>query len=243
MIFENYYLVIWGAAFFTAIVSATIGMMGGTVLIAILAQYLKLEVLIPVHGIIQLSSNGTRAWFIREAINWRISFQFIVGVLIGSVCGSIYVMRVNEAYYNIVLGLFILAITLVPKFKTPMHFKGKWSVLGFVASFIGLFMGAVGVLVGSVFLADKIEKREMISTQATCQTVLHLAKVLVFVSLGFAIGPWLSLLAGALLMTYFGSWVGTRILDKIPEKIFRKVLTVVVAFLACRLIWQGISAF
>jgi uncharacterized membrane protein YfcA len=33
-----------------------------------------------------------------------------------------------------------------------------------------------------------------------------------------------------------------EILDKIPEKIFRKILTVVVALLAARLIWNGLAA-
>ncbi len=236
MNFESYYYIIWAAAFFTAIVSATIGMLGGTLILAVMAQYLKMEVLIPIHGLVQFTSNSSRAWYIRDAINWKISRECIFGILIGSIAGSYYVVKIDENIYNIFLGTFILAITFMPKFKLPIPTRGKWVGLGFIASFIGLFLGAVGVFVGAVFLSEKIPKREMVATQATCQTAVHLAKVAVFTSLGFVIWPWLTLLLGTLLLTSLGSWVGTKILDKIPEKIFRRVLTALVALLGLRLI-------
>lgn len=240
---ENYYFVIWGAAFLTAIVSATVGMLGGTLLLAVMAQYLKMEVLIPLHGLVQLTSNSSRAWFLRSTINFKISVENAFGVVLGSLIGSQYVVRVDESFYNLLLGAFILFITYVPKFKTPLQFKGKWALLGFVSSFLGLFVGAIGVLVGSVFLSEKLEKKELISTQALCQSVLHFTKVLVFVYLGFSLTPWLPLLAGTLICTSAGSWVGTKILDLIPEDIFRKILTAVITLLALRLVIAGFTQF
>jgi uncharacterized membrane protein YfcA len=241
MIFEDYFYIIWLAAFVTAIVSATIGMIGGTLLLSVLAQFLKMEVLIPLHGLVQLSSNASRAWFLRDSINRKIAIDCIIGVVIGSVVGSFYVVRVHDADYNIILGLFILAITLAPKFKMPVSFKSRWIVLGFVASFLGLFFGAIGILVGSVFLAEKLDKKAMISTQAVCQSAVHLAKVLVFSFLGFSLAPWLYLLLGTLVMTFAGSWVGTKILDRIPEATFRKIFTFVIIVLSLRLVWTGFS--
>lgn len=240
LIYESYYLVIWVTAFFTAIVSATVGMVGGTMLLAVMAQYMKMEILIPLHGLVQLSSNLSRAWFLRESLKRKIVFENLFGIVLGSFLGSFYVVRVSEAYYNVFLGLFILLITFLPKFQVPLQFRGKWVLLGFVASFLGLFVGAVGVFVGSVFLAEKrMNKKELISTQALCQAALHTAKVLVFVSLGFVIAPWISLLIGTILFTIVGGWLGTQILEFIPEKIFRFVLTLVVSVLAVRLIVVG----
>lgn len=239
MTIEPYYYLIWSAAFFTAVVSATVGMLGGTLLLAVMAQYLKMEVLIPIHGLIQFTSNASRAWFVRDFINWKISRDCIFGIVLGSIAGSYYVVRINESVYDIFLGVFILVITFLPKFKAPVHFKGKWTVVGFLSSFAGLFVGAVGVFVGAVFLAEKLPKKNMIATQAVCQLTLHLFKVFVFMSLGFVIWPWLTLLLGTLILTSVGSWVGTRILDKIPEAIFRKSLTAVIVILALRLITKG----
>jgi len=240
MIFENYFYIIWFAAFVTAVVSATIGMLGGTLLITVLAQFLKLEVLIPIHGIVQFTSNSSRAWFLRQSIQWAITAEMVVGVVIGSIIASFYVVRLDESVYNIALGVFILTITLAPKFKAPLKFRGKWGLLGFVASFMGLFFGAVGTLLGAVFLAERLEKKVMVATQAICQVAVHFAKVVVFMTLGFAIQPWLLLLAGTFLMTFIGSWAGTRVLDKIPEVMFRRLVTVVIVLLAVRLIYSGV---
>lgn len=236
----DYYYVIWSTAFVTAIVSAVVGMIGGTLLLATMAQFLRMEVLIPVHGIIQLSSNTTRAWFLRSAIDWKITAENIVGIIIGSMLGYMFVIKVPEHIYNILLGVFILGITFVPKIQAPMKFSGRWAVTGFIASSIGLYVGAVGIFVGSVFIAEKLPKKVMISTQAACQAALHFAKVIVFMGLGFVLKEWWLLLIGGIIMTYMGSWVGTKILDKIPEKIFRKILIVLITVLAGRLVYLGV---
>jgi uncharacterized membrane protein YfcA len=241
LLFENYFYIIWISAFFTAIVSAVVGMIGGTMLLAVMAQYLKMEVLIPLHGLVQLTSNFSRAWFLRQNIEYKISVENAFGIILGSLLGTQYMIRLPEAHYNLFLGSFILFITFVPKFKTQLQIKGRWALLGFLASYLGLYVGAVGVLVGSVFLSEKLEKKTMIATQALCQSLLHFSKVMVFVYMGFSISPWLSLLAGTLLATSAGSWVGAQILEKIPEKIFRTILTVIVAALALRLIIAGFT--
>ena len=62
-IFESYFWIIYCAAFATSIVSAVSGFMGGTMLLAVMAQFLKLETLIPLHAIIQLGSTMSRGWF------------------------------------------------------------------------------------------------------------------------------------------------------------------------------------
>lgn len=241
MNYESYYLVIWATAFFTAIVSAVIGMIGGTMLLAVMAQYMKMEVLIPLHGLVQMSSNLSRAWFLREFIKRKIAFENLIGIIAGAALGSIYVVKVNESHYSFFLGLFILVITFFPKIQTPLSFRGRWVLLGFFASFLGLFVGAVGVFVGAVFLAEKLDKRELISTQALCQAALHTAKVIVFVYLGFVITPWLTLLVGTILLTSIGSWIGTRVLEFIPEKTFRLAFKLLVAALAIRLLVVGWS--
>ena len=183
---ESYYYVIWAAAFATAIVSAVVGMLGGTLLISVMAQFLKMEVLIPLHGLVQLSSNFSRAWILRSYIHRQITIECVVGVIVGAILGGTFIVKIPEDKYNLFLGVFILLITLKPKFKLPMvPQKGKWGLVGLVASWLGLYVGAVGVFLGSVFLTENLEKKVHVSTQAACQSVLHFFKVLVFVFLGF----------------------------------------------------------
>lgn len=48
------------SAFFASIVSGISGLGGGIITMATLGQFLPANVLLPIHGIIQLSSNSSR---------------------------------------------------------------------------------------------------------------------------------------------------------------------------------------
>ena len=238
--FEHYFWIIYFSAFATSIVSAVAGFMGGAMLLAVMAQFLKLEVLIPLHAIIQLGSNMSRGWFLRPFINWQISRDAIIGTIFGGVAGYFYMVQIPEHGANLVMGLFILLITIVPKFKANFHFPGKWILIGFVACSLGLLVGAIGALVGSLLLSENLEKKAMVSTQATLQTIIHRAKLLVFMSIGFVVWPWMLLVVGAVVCTYLGTFVGTKILDLIPQKLFMQIMVVLVLALSGRLIFMGL---
>ena len=240
-IFENYFWIIYFAAFTTSIVSAVAGFMGGAMLLAVMAQFLKLEVLIPLHAIIQLGSNMSRGWFLRPYINWQITKNSIIGTILGGIAGYFYMVPIPQNAANLVLGTFILLITIAPKFKANFHFPGKWILIGFLACSLGLLVGAIGALVGSLLLSENLEKKAMVSTQATLQTVIHFAKLSVFISLGFVIWPWILLLSGAIICTYLGTFVGTKILDFIPQKLFTQIMVTLVVFLSGKLIYTGID--
>ena len=128
---------------------------------------------------------------------------------------------------------------MMPKFQSNFDVPGKWIVIGFLSCSLGLLVGAVGVFVGSLLLAEDLEKKAMVGTQATLQTVIHLAKLLVFMSLGFVIWPWILLLAGAVGCTYLGTFIGTKILDLIPQKLFKQIMVTLVMALSLRLIFLG----
>ena len=50
------------AAFATSILSAVVGMAGGITLLAVMLLFLEPLAAIPLHGVIQLVSNSSRAW-------------------------------------------------------------------------------------------------------------------------------------------------------------------------------------
>lgn len=237
----------------TAIVSAAIGFLGGTILIAFMAQFMPQTALVPVHAFNQLWSNASRGYFLIDHIEWKIVRRYFFGALAGSILTSFYVLSVSEHFYNIFLGVMILTMTLVPKEKWSwiakvrgagsLKFFDKWLFTGFFAASIGLFVGAVGTFLGAVFLTESLEKRKMIATQAACQVITHFSKIAVFIYLGFKLGPWLFLILLMTLVTTAGSYIGTRVLEKIPQAIFLKIFKALIIVLSLRLVWMGGQAF
>ena len=60
------------SVFLTSTLSGVFGMAGGLVLLAILFTILPVATAIAVQGAIQIVANGSRAWFSREHIDWRV---------------------------------------------------------------------------------------------------------------------------------------------------------------------------
>ncbi len=66
------YLILVLSVFATSVLSGILGMAGGMILMAILVSTLTVAGAMMMHGAVQAMANGSRAWFLRQHIQWRI---------------------------------------------------------------------------------------------------------------------------------------------------------------------------
>ena len=67
----------------------------------------------------------------------------------------------------------------------------------------------------------------------------HAAKIAVFAAVGFAFAPYVPLvvlLSGGVIA---GTWVGSRLLDRIGERTFEGLYRTALTVVALRLVWEG----
>lgn len=213
---------------------------GGILLLAIMAQYYPLAILIPLHGLIQLGSNSARVFLGFKAIDRRIVLQFGVGAVIGTAVGSRLIFSVPENFYKVILGTFILIVTFFPLPKYKKIFYLKWHLVGGISSFLSLFVGATGPLIAPFYLSEKLSKERLVSTKAACQIFTHFLKVATFFAMGFVLGPYLSIFTGMLGMVFLGNYFGKWILHRLPERWFLVFFQSLIFMLAVRMIVQGV---
>ena len=84
--------------FFTSLVSASFGLGGGTMLVAI----------IPVHGVIQINSNLVRAMILRTHIKFIWVLPFVIGSIVGVTLASQILFAIPRNIFQGIIGLFIL---------------------------------------------------------------------------------------------------------------------------------------
>ena len=70
------------ASLATAFLSSIFGMLGGLILMGILVSLMQVGPAMILHGLIQMTSNGYRAWLNRKVINWRIVSTLFIGNVI-----------------------------------------------------------------------------------------------------------------------------------------------------------------
>ena len=224
------------ASFAGSFLTVALGLGGGILLLAMMASLMPPAALIPVHGVIQLGSNGMRAALFRRHMHWPVFGAFALGTAVGIGLGGAVAVQLPPALVQIGVGGFIL--WSLP--GRPPRWLARWPWLtGGVASFLTMFFGATGPFVASYVRALGLSREGHTATHAMFMTLQHGLKVVAFVGLGFAYGPWMAFLAAMIVAGALGTLAGRQVLLKMSDRLFRRALTLVLALLALRLIWQG----
>jgi uncharacterized membrane protein YfcA len=228
-------------AFFTSTLTAIVGLGGGLLLLALMTMVLPPIAVIPVHGMVQLCSNLSRAWFGRRELVIGLLVPFVVGVILGGICGLPVLKSFPATALPLPLGLFILLLTWLPQgAATTLKLPGKFFTLGIINGFITLFVGATGPLNMPVLLRHGLSSSQAVATMAALMTTVHLMKIAVFGLLGFAFASYLPLIAGMVVAVTVGSWIGTRIRRRAPGDFLRWVIKFLLTVLALRMVWMAL---
>lgn len=237
-------LVLVAVAFLGSAITAGLGIGGGLTVITVLASLVPAAAIIPLHGVVQLGSNVGRAAVQRAHVDWSIMTYFIFGCLIGAAVGGSVVVQLPEAVLKTVIGLFILYSIWGPtRLRISKIGPATMGVSGAVSTFLTMFIGASGPFVLAVLEPQLSERRALVGTHAACMVIQHTLKLIVFGILGFAFGPWIPLLAAMIAAGIFGTLLGSWLLHRAPEELFRKVLKVILTALAANLLLSAAGVY
>jgi len=196
-----------------------------------------------VHGIVQLVSNGSRAYFLREQVRWRAVWRFVWPLLPGGALGIWLLAYVPPSGSRIAIGAFVLASTWLKSFFSigkDASAERALPVGGALVGFFSTLVGATGPLLGPFILALDLGAQSTIATLAACQIFQHASKVLLFGLRGFDLGGYFLPCVLLSLCAIVGSAIGTRLLDRVPERSFRIGVKVVLTALALQQLYTGV---
>jgi uncharacterized membrane protein YfcA len=236
-------LLLCGVSFLGSSISAAMGLGGGALVLAVMALFLPPAVLIPVHGMVQLGSNGGRAALMRSDILLEIVPAFLIGTVLGAAIGVQLAIALPIAVLQGALAAFILYSTWAPKFRARNPGKRTFFGLGALVAFVTMFVGATGPLIAPFVAAASGQRQQVVATHAALMTLQHGLKIIAFGAVGFAFGPYLPLLAGLLGFGFAGTFLGRLLLNRLPERAFRIGLKAILTAIALRLLYGAISAW
>ncbi len=226
-------------SFAGSFITAAFGIGGGVAFLAACAVLMPPAAIIPVHGVVQLGSNGIRALMFLRHILWSALPAFVIGSLVGVALGGSVVVSLPGWVIQSVVGLFILWVV----FAKPPKWLAQWPlVTGLISSFLTMFFGATGPFVAGYVKAQQLERHTHIATHAALMTVQHGLKVAMFGALGFAFGEWALFIVGLIAAGALGTWIGKKVLGRMTDHGFHRILNVLLVLIALRLIWGGVAA-
>lgn len=231
------------AVFVTSTISGIFGMAGGLILLAILLAILPVGTAIAVQGVIQLVSNGSRAYFSRAFIDWPI--QGIIFIGLATAAALLFFVRYTPdlATVCIAVGLMPILVWIPTRWleldaSKPLHAF----ICGFLSGGLNLAVGAAGPTVDIFFIRTQMDRRKIIATKAATQVISHAAKIVFYWNAATVLTPieWTAVLIAAP-FAIGGASAGNWVLQRLTDAHFRSWTRLVVTGIGIFYFIRGIS--
>jgi uncharacterized membrane protein YfcA len=231
------------ASLVTSFIGVFTGAAGGVILLGIMAMVLPPAALIPIHTVVMLGSGMTRTLIMWRHVMHGTLLPFVLGAAVGAAAGAKVFVSLPPAVLQAILGAFILLVTWMPKLGRIGAERGRFAFLGFGTVFLGVFVSATGTLLAP-FVASAAPNRYIhAATLGALMSIAHIAKLLAFGVIGFAVGSFIPLMAAMIAAGALGNWLGEVALHRTSEQRFRLIFQVVLTVLGLRLLWAaGVEA-
>ena len=154
--------------------------------------------LIPVHTIVMLGAGITRTMIMWRHVMRHTVIPFVIGAAIGAAAGAKMFVSLSPSYLQLILGVFMLLVTWMPSLGRVGAERGRFTVLGFGTTFLGVFVSATGTLLAPFIMSATPDRRVAVATLGALMSFVHIAKLIAFGFIGFAVGKFVPLIAAAL---------------------------------------------
>jgi uncharacterized protein len=217
------WLLLGGGAFAAAMLAAVAGFGGAALLMPILVFMFGVRDAIPILTVAQLIGNASRVWFNRDELELPVVGWFAVGGVPAALIGGMLFASAPVSFLMKLLGLFLVMTVVyrhVGKASVLRIPLGAFAILGALFSFLSALLGSIGPIMIPFFLAYGLVKGSLIGTEALATVVMHVTKLAAYrrVSILTSDTIVIGLALGSVMI--FGSFVGKRILDWLPERLF-----------------------
>jgi uncharacterized membrane protein YfcA len=222
-------LLLLAAGLLSAIIAAVAGFGGAAVLLPVLVALFGPRDAIPILAVAGLVSNGARVTLNRDEITWPIVGWFTLGGVPAALIGGFLFAATPIDALTRLIGAFLLVSVAWRHLRPrPSGVLGPrtFTLIGAVFAFASALVGSIGPVMAPFFLQAGLVKGAYIGTEAAASVVMQVTKLV-----AYGIAALLSALTlgvGVLLtpVMFAGAWIGKRIVDRLPERVFVTIVEV-----------------
>lgn len=220
-----------------SIVAGVVGVGGGLILIAFLPGMIPVAAIVPVHALVQIFSNSSRAILGWRSLQWEFLLPFTLGSIAGGFLSAQLTQRINLEYTPLIIATYILFNLWGPKqlFKNPP--RGEFATIGLIQTFLSMIVGATGPMAQSTLVRKGLGRDAIIVTAATFMSLTHIIKIAFFIWLGFSFIDYWRIITGMSIGVIVGTYIGTHIRYKVPEQLFKHIMKWLLTVLAIRMVY------
>lgn len=241
-----FYLILAGVGVLAGGVAAVAGFGIGSLLTPALALQVGTKLAVAAVAIPHAIGSAQRFWLLRGHVDWRVVRSFGIPSALGGLAGAFLQARAASRVLEVVFGgLLILAgISELTGWMRLVRWgrSAAWAA-GAVSGALGGLVGNQGGIRTAAMLGYDVSKEALVATTTVIALFVDAARLPVYlVTQGEEIaGLWVQVLvlSGGVVV---GTLLGRRILGRLSQPVFRRVIALLLIGLGAYMLWGGGSA-
>jgi uncharacterized membrane protein YfcA len=241
MLFDTAVLVI--SALAGALASVT-GFGIGSLLTPLLALRMDTRLAVAVVSVPHVVGTAVRFWLMSGGVDRRVLVSFGVTSAAGGLTGALLQGVASNRWLTVLFGglLLFAAVSEAIGLAARMRFRGHvaW-IAGALSGLLGGLVGNQGGLRSAALLGFGLDKRTFVATATAIGLLVDGARMPVYVATQYRelSALWLPILV-AIAGVVLGTVLGSRLLARIPDIWFHRVLAVVLVALGITMVARGL---
>ncbi len=232
--------------FLSEVVGTMAGFGSSTIFLPLSSYFVDFKIALVLVAIFHLFGNISRLVFFRHGLDKRVLLLFGAPSFAFSLIGATLVGDLSQIILKLILGIFLISICIAflvrPKLAFPTNAKSL-AVGGGASGFIVGLIGTGGALRAAFLTGLKIDKAKYIATAAVIALGTDATRIPSYVSHGFLPEQYYYYIPILFAIAVGGSFVGRKIVNRIDQEKFKKMVLIAVILASVKFIMDGITGF
>jgi len=240
-----FFVLIAAVAILASGIAAVTGFGVGSLLTPVLAIDTGVRLAVAAISIPHLVATAQRFWLLRAHVDRRVLLSFGITSAIGGLAGALIHVWVSSRALTVVFGI-VVAVAGVSELTGWMR-RVQWGrrsawTAGVVSGALGGMVGNQGGIRTAALLAFRVPKQSFVATSTAIGLFVDAARMPVYLATQYrdVLRIW-PLVLTATVAVIIGTALGTRVLGRLPEQVFRQSLAVLLIVLGVYMVIAGLG--
>jgi uncharacterized protein len=231
-------------AFVSEIIGAVAGFGSSTIFLPLALILVDFETALILVAISHLFGNLGRIGFFRHGLDKRMIITFGIPSILLSFIGAFIVGELSQKSLKTILGIFLVIISVLFLLRPGLKLSTNVTTIitgGAISGLITGLVGTGGALRATFLTGFNLEKTTYIATAAVIALSTDATRIPIYVYQGFLLEQYYYYIPILFATAIVGSYIGRKIVDRINQKIFRKVVLMAIILVSILFIIQGMQ--
>jgi uncharacterized protein len=243
---ELEYIVLIILGFLSEILGTMAGFGSSTIFLPSASYLMEFKTALVLVAIFHLFGNISRITFFRHGLDRNVLLIFGIPSFVLSVVGATLVGNLSQTFLKFILGIFLIVLSVLFLIRPRLAFPANKKTLilgGGISGFMVGLIGTGGALRAAFLTGLKMDKEKYIATAAVIALGTDATRIPSYISTGFLPEQYYYLIPILFGTAVVGSYVGRKIVTRIDQDKFKKVVLIAIILASIKFMVDGITVF